>query len=279
ATSFVDPLPRTQHVHQHSTYESHVHTCSFAHFTRSSSKCDTCPSSPSSLPTFHACLDHPIPHVSFYQYSLSGQRPCSPQGLLQTLSSPESFQRDPLPNRPIPNRPQMVHPSFPANVSLYAPASRCIYGRFHEPNPATSKPRAQRKPQTSQDYARQLRLVETPAKHSAALLMVAPKTPRPIIRGEIGFDSIHHTRLLSVWQFRTNSAPSSAVFSVRFAGDGYLYNTVTGENPVHTRHETVQEVEHNPRHVQPNQSCTKTNTQNNNTTKLDSQAPGPITPA
>ncbi|KAF8454837.1 hypothetical protein JB92DRAFT_3103344 [Gautieria morchelliformis] len=47
---------------------------------------------------------------------------------------------------------------------------------------------------------------------------------------------------MSVWQFRTNPAPSSAVFSIRFSADG--------ESPANARHETAREVEHNPRHVQ-----------------------------
>ncbi|KAF8509642.1 hypothetical protein JB92DRAFT_496847 [Gautieria morchelliformis] len=56
-------------------------------------------------------------------------------------------------------------------------------------------------------------------KHSTSLLMVAPKIPRPIIRGGISFDLLHPTRLLSVWQFCTNPTPSSALFCIRFSAD------------------------------------------------------------
>ncbi|KAF8483056.1 hypothetical protein JB92DRAFT_3033546, partial [Gautieria morchelliformis] len=60
------------------------------------------------------------------------------------------------------------------------------------PPNAISKPHIQRKPQTSQDCDNSAWW-----QPRASLLMVAPKISRPIIRGGIGCDLIHHTRLLS----------------------------------------------------------------------------------
>ncbi|KAF8505259.1 hypothetical protein JB92DRAFT_3098533 [Gautieria morchelliformis] len=104
--------------------------------------------------------------------------------------------------------------------------------------------------------------------------MVAPESHRQIIRGGTSFGMIHHTRLQSVRQFRTNPAHSSAKFSVRFAGDRHLYDKLTGESPVHARHETVRKVEHNPGHVQSETVQYQKQTKNNNTTKRDPQALG-----
>ncbi|KAF8488466.1 hypothetical protein JB92DRAFT_3016747, partial [Gautieria morchelliformis] len=81
------------------------------------SKCDTCPSNPSSLPTFQACLDHPMPHIPFHH--------------------PESIQCDPLLNHPIPNRLQMVHRSSPT-MSVFTGISRAKSSYFQAPNLKTT---------------------------------------------------------------------------------------------------------------------------------------------
>ncbi|KAF8501351.1 hypothetical protein JB92DRAFT_3124050 [Gautieria morchelliformis] len=81
----------------------------------------------------------------------------------------------------------------------------------------------------------------SPVKHRASLLMVAPKISRPTIRSGTGFDFIHHILLLSVCQFHSNPTPSSPSASPP---------RVTRESPVHAQHETTQEVEYSPCHIQ-----------------------------
>ncbi|KAF8517480.1 hypothetical protein JB92DRAFT_2177242 [Gautieria morchelliformis] len=135
---------------------SHGHTCSLVHIPKAALP---------DLQMRHLSLQSIFPpNFASLPRSTNAPRPVSPVlpqrtatvqspgPILQILSSPDSVQRQSLPNRPVPNRPQMVHPSFPANVPLYDPASRCLYGRLHKPNPATSKPHTRHKPQTSQDY-------------------------------------------------------------------------------------------------------------------------------
>ncbi|KAF8511772.1 hypothetical protein JB92DRAFT_3143978 [Gautieria morchelliformis] len=120
----------------------------------------------------------------------------------------------------------------------------------------------------------------SPAKHSATLLMLAPKSHRPIIRDGTSFDMINHTHLLSVWQFRTNPAPSGAVFAVRFSADEWVptrlgadtYTTWSPGKALYTRSTKPCEWWNTtPAMSNPKLYSTK----NNNTRKRDPQSPGP----
>ncbi|KAF8520529.1 hypothetical protein JB92DRAFT_1900036 [Gautieria morchelliformis] len=113
-------------------------------------------------------------------YSLSGQRPYSPQGLPPNPVKPRE--------RPVPIRPQMAHPPFPASVSHFGLASPLPLQAFrkHRRPKATIQPLPSPIPSTS---PKPLKTTTTPpggslTKPSATLLM-APKSPSPIIRSGI----------------------------------------------------------------------------------------------
>ncbi|KAF8492463.1 hypothetical protein JB92DRAFT_3003213 [Gautieria morchelliformis] len=225
------------------------------------SKCDTCPASPSSVPTSQACLDPPG----------------TPPNPVKPLEHPTPSTSQSSSTKP----PANGSPSFPANVSLYDPASRCLYGRFTNqiqplpsPIPSTSpKPKTTATPPGG-----------SPTKHSTILLMVYPESHRPTIRGGKRFDLIHHTRLLSALTPHL-SAPYSPSASQPTGGSqrgsaqiliqhGHRGKPCTRAAPNRARGGRQLP----PRPIR-NCPVPSTNIKNNNTTERDPQAAGSITPA